>query len=154
MRLLRTLSQPKVLTPAEVEVLAARLEAFCHGRPILLLYLHGSHAQGTQTAMSDLDLAVLLERGLSREGHLQLDLLAGLEEACQRDDVDLVILNRAGPIIRDRVVRHGRLVYAASDMEKVRFEAAAIKEGLDFGYFSRVYDEALFRQLAEGRWLD
>jgi predicted nucleotidyltransferase len=101
--------------------------------------------------MSDLDLAVLLERGLSREGNLHLDLLADLEEACRRDDLDLVILNRAGPIIRDRVVRHGRLIFAASDVERVRFEAAAIKEALDFHHFSRVYDEALFRQLAEGR---
>jgi hypothetical protein len=82
-----------------------------------------------------------------------LDLLASLQEACGREDVDLVVLNSAGPIIKDRVVHHGRPVYARSERARVLFEARAIKEALDFQYFSRAYDDALFQQLQEGRFL-
>jgi len=88
-----------------------------------------------------------------RELQAELDLLASLQEACGREDVDLVVLNDAGPIIKDRVVRHGRLVYARSERDRVLFEARAIKEALDFEHFSSAYDKALFQQLREGRFL-
>ena len=142
-----------VLSPDEVEAMVGRLRAACAGTPIVLLYLHGAHARGTQGPLSDLDLAVLLEADAARDPHAFLALLGKLTDACGREDLDVVLLNRAGLIIKDRVVRDGRLLFAASERERVRFEAHAIKEALDFRYFSRVYDDALFGQLAEGRFL-
>ena len=47
MRTRRQLPEPKVLSAPEVDDLARRLQAFCAGRPIVLLYLHGAHARGT-----------------------------------------------------------------------------------------------------------
>lgn len=146
-------SQPKVMTPAEVEELVGRLRSFCEGWPIVLLYLHGAHARGTQSALSDLDIAVLLDPTKHQRGDFELDFRRALEETCRRDDVDLVILNDAGYPIRDRVVRSGRLVFARSERDRVLFEAAAIKDELDFQYYSEAYDRALFRELAEGRIL-
>ena len=154
MRLVSTLTEPRVLDPEDVDRLTGSLAERCRSLPVLLLYLHGTHARGTQSVLSDLDLAVLLERTSAREGRARMAVVSALEEACERDDVDLVILNTAGPIIADRVVRHGRLVYARSERERVAFEASAIKHSLDFRYFSRVYDDALFRRIREGRFLD
>ncbi|MBM4044672.1 MAG: nucleotidyltransferase domain-containing protein [Planctomycetes bacterium] len=150
MRLVATLQEPKVLSAPEVERLCRRLAEACRDLPVVLLYLHGSHAHGTQTRLSDLDLAVLLDRA-ALPGH---DVLFRLEEICERDDVDFVVLNRAGPIIKDRVVRHGRLVHARSERDRVVFEAHALKEAMDYRPFSRAYDDAMFRQIREGRFLD
>ena len=36
------------------------------------------------------------------------------------------------------------------DLERVRFESQAIKEAIDFRYYSNAYDDALFEQLASG----
>lgn len=119
-----------------------------------MLYLHGAHARGTQSALSDLGLAVLLDRGVARDCRAWMEVASALEEVCGRDDVDLVWLNTAGPIIADRVVRHGRLVYGTSEKERIAFEEAAIKRALDFRFFSKVYDDALFRRLREGHFLD
>jgi predicted nucleotidyltransferase len=152
MRLIPTLVDPKILTASEVDALVVKLAEACAGGPFVLLYLHGAHARGTQGALSDLDIGALLDPA-SMTDRGQLDAIAFLQETCGREDVDLVILNRAGPIIRDRVVRHGRLIYARSERDRVRFEAAAIKEAMDFRFFSRQYDDALFRQLREGRFL-
>jgi hypothetical protein len=91
-----------------------------------------------------MDLAVLLKREGSTSLDSELDFLAALQRASGREDVDLVFLDRAGPIIKDRVVRHGRLVYQSSEKERILFEERAIKEYLDFRYFSGQYDEALF----------
>jgi len=159
MRLISTIAEPKILSPAEVDDLAERLAEACPRMEAVLMYLHGAHARGTQGQLSDLDLAVLLDQQAGRDGigdgigKRHLDLIAALQELCGREDVDLVLLNRAGPIIKDRVVRHGRLIYARSEAERVRFEAGAIMAALDFQHFSRVYDDALFRQLREGRFL-
>jgi predicted nucleotidyltransferase len=153
MRFLRAATQPAVLKTDEVEELAPKLEGACKSFPVVLLYLHGSHAHGTQGALSDVDMAVLFDGPRARDNRLYLDMLAALEQACGREDVDLAVLNAAGPILKSRVVRSGRLIYSRSDRERVLFEAFAIKEALDFEHYSRVYDDALFRQIKEGRIL-
>ncbi len=154
MRLVSTLKEPGVLTPEQVEQMLKALGDRCRKLPVILLYLHGSHARGTQSALSDLDLAVLLEPEAARDQRTHADVLFALQETCERDDVDMVVLNTAGPIIADHVIRQGRLVYARDDKERIVYEAHVIKMGLDFRFFSRVYDDALFGQLREGRYLD
>jgi predicted nucleotidyltransferase len=153
MRLVRTIANPGVLTSEQVIALAGRLAATCARLPVRLLYLHGSHARGTQGPLSDLDLAALFETGTAHDRDAVLSVLAALIETCGRDDVDLVVLDTAGPMIKERFVRDGRLLFARDARERIRFEAAAIKEALDFRYFSRVYDAALFRQIAAGSFL-
>jgi len=145
---------PEVLPPEQVEALLPKLVRVCADAPVMLLYLHGSHAKGTQAPLSDIDLAVLLEPEHGRDYRIFSDLLTALQDACGRDDIDLVVFNTAGPIIRNRVIRHGRLLYARSEAQRIAFEADALKRAMDFGYYSKVYDDALFRQLKEGRLHD
>lgn len=154
MRHIKTVSEPKLLTHDEVTALEQRLARAAASLPVRLLYLHGSHAHGRQTSLSDIDLAVLLAPDLGRDTDTILGVTTALVDVCGRDDVDLAVLDTAGSLIKDRVVRHGRLVYARSERDRIAFEAAALAEGLDFRHYSRAYDTALFRQLAEGRFLD
>ena len=148
-----TISEPELLSAEEVDRLVVALAVRCRDLPVLLLYLHGSHAKGAQGPLSDIDLAVLIEPDAARDRERRFEVFLALEEVCCRDDVDFVNMNTAGPIIKDRVVRSGRLVYARSDTVRIRFEAAAVKEALDFRHFSETYGRALFRQLREGRFL-
>ena len=153
MRFQRTMHDPEVLSTQDVDHLVAALAEIGRTLPIVLLYLHGSHARGTQGRLSDLDLAVLLEADAAPDRDRRAAVLSGLEKQCGRDDVDVVILNHAGSVIKDRVVRHGRLIFARSEVDRVQFEASVIKEALDFRYYGETYDRALFRQIREGRFL-
>jgi hypothetical protein len=153
MRFLPTAGEARALTPGQIEALIPKLAETCRRLPVVLLYLHGSHAHGTQTRLSDLDLALLMEPRAARERSEIAAALSALESACERDDVDVVILNGAGTIIRDRVVRLGRLVYARNDLDRIRFETSAVKEFLDFEPYSRTYNDAFLRRLREGRFL-
>jgi len=150
MRLVKTLRQPPILTEGEVDALLGRLAEVCVPLRVVLLYLHGSYARGTPGPLSDLDLAVLLDAEAERDSDTVLRVLSQLCTLCGRDDVDVVLLRSAGPAVKDRVVRSGRLVFARSDTDRIRFEAAAIREAIDFRRFSRVYDDALLGQLARG----
>lgn len=151
MRFLSTAGEPKVLSSDELEDVVERLRRVCAEKDVVLLYLHGSHARGEQGPVSDLDLAVLVDRGRTSTLELELDMLGAFQAASGREDVDVVFLDRAGSIIKDRVVRSGRLIFARSERERIRFEEKAVKEYLDFRYFSKQYDAALFETLAEGR---
>ena len=81
MRRLSTANQPGVLSSEDVEALVARLRAFSGGTPTVLLYLHGAHAQGRQSALSDIDIAVLMEGSVAGSPEAQLDLLAAFAVA-------------------------------------------------------------------------
>jgi predicted nucleotidyltransferase len=142
---------PAILSPQQVEALFPKLVRVCCNAPVLLLYLHGSHARGTQAPLSDIDLAVLLEPEHEQDYQLQGDLLMALQEACGRDEVDLVILNTAGSIICDRVVRHGRLLYARSEAQRLVFEADALKRAMDLNVISRRAIKAPISTVAECR---
>ena len=88
---------------------------------------------------SDLDLAVLLDRPLSlRE---ELSLRAEAVDAVHRDDVDLVILNLAPPLLRYEVIAAGSRLYARSSLAVDQFEEAALREYLDTAHLRRVQQD-------------
>ena len=110
------------------------LETFFSGRnEIALAYLFGSKAKGTQRPSSDTDIAVLLDTGLVPEHLLdyKLQMLRDLTGVLHSDDVDLVILNDAPPLLKFQVAKHGKLLYRAKNFSDVSFRARAFMEYLD-----------------------
>ncbi|MBN1444091.1 MAG: nucleotidyltransferase domain-containing protein [Planctomycetes bacterium] len=150
MRHLKTLNNQGPLSPDDIDRLGAALPDVCRAHPIVLLYIHGAHAQGRQGPLSDIDIAILLDAGAGDDHRVYLEILSSLQSATGREDVDLAVLNRTGPALKARVIRQGRLVYARSERERVDFESRTTLEALDFEHYSRIYDEALFHNLSEG----
>ena len=76
---------------------------------ILDAYVFGSHARGSATQHSDLDVAVYVDESasISNPYGYSADLAADLMRIVQRDAVDVVILNRAPPLLYHRVLRDG-----------------------------------------------
>jgi hypothetical protein len=76
-------------------------------------------------------------------------LVEKLERLCGR--VDLVLLEEASPLLKDRVFRHGILLLERDARRRVDFEARAIQEYLDFQPLAAIYDRALIARVAKGR---
>lgn len=151
MRHVSTISQPPLLGAEDVIALGTRLRRLCASQPVLLLYLCGAHARGRQTVLSDVDVAVLFAETDSASRERVLAAFVRLvEEAVGREDIDLLVLNDAGPIIKGRVVHTGKLIFARREAERIRFESAAIKQAIDFDYFARSYNRTFFRHLKKG----
>lgn len=88
-----------------VETVARR-----HG--IRLLVQFGSTVSGNVRHKSDVDLAVLLNRSsLSFEEHA--DLLHDLQTLYPDREVDLVLLNRADPLLLRKIMESHRLLYGS-----------------------------------------
>jgi len=96
--------------PVTHEELVETLTRALAARPeVLDAYLFGSTARGTAGPLSDVDVAVTLDEGaLEDEPYgAAATLAADLMAALGRNDVDLVLLNRARPLLAHRAVTRG-----------------------------------------------
>ena len=92
------------------ETVIERLTAALEPRlEVLEAYLFGSVARGSAQAHSDVDVAVfVVDAALAEPGFgYAARLSADLQQALARSDLDVVILNRATPLLYHRVLRDG-----------------------------------------------
>lgn len=92
------------------EPLLQRLSEALQSRPeVLDGYLFGSQASGRAQAYSDIDVAVFVARDhpLDADFGYQAELTAFLMGALATNAIDVVVLNRAGPLLYHRVLAHG-----------------------------------------------
>ena len=132
---------------------AARVVArICARRPeIQAAYIFGSVAQGRARPDSDIDIAVLLNRALTAARALtyRLDLAAALGALLHRDDVQLVVLNEAPPLLAHRVLSRGVLVFERSRAARARFQVETARRYADMVPAIERYVEHLKKQTNE-----
>jgi predicted nucleotidyltransferase len=91
--------------------------------------LIGSRARGSAGPLSDVDVGVWHEPGLDPAERLRLRLdLAAAARALGTDEVDVVLLNGATPLMRHRAIRDAQRLVERDPKARVRFEARAILE--------------------------
>jgi predicted nucleotidyltransferase len=112
---------------------------------IIAAYLFGSYAKGSPRAGSDLDIAVLVkEASLNSFSLLSFSVL--LHRICNRE-ADVVLLNRAGELLKREVRRTGILVFERDAEARKRFEIMGRKSYEDFLHLHRRYAQrVLYRQ--------
>ena len=127
----------------------ARLtEVLAQDERILVAYLFGSKSKGVQTSESDTDIAVLLSELPEDLLGYWLDLVEKLSRLLG-DAVDLTVLNRASPLLKHEVIKHGQVLYSRDEKTRVEFETKAEGEYLDFGLRRRQYDKALLEEMSK-----
>ena len=120
---------------------------------IKLAYLFGSQARRTARRDSDVDLAVLLEEGLSQAQRLDLRLELMVElSSLLRKEVDVVVLNEASLVLAHQVLKEGRLVYCVDEEARYQFAYKTIRDYLDTAYLRRVQEYYLYRRIDEGKF--
>jgi predicted nucleotidyltransferase len=113
-----------------IDILKATLEA----RPeVAFAYLFGSSYGGRRHRLSDVDVAVYLEsaacegREATRaETDLWTDLIGDVQRALGREDIDVVLLHRAPPLLAERVVRTGTVVFSRDEPCRIRWVVRAV----------------------------
>jgi predicted nucleotidyltransferase len=120
-------------------------------KPVSLAYLYGSMATGRTGPFSDVDIALLVDEGLSPLNRLKLMLRVQLELADQADiaDADVRIVNDAPLVFRGRVVSDGILVYARNEQERIDFETSTRLRYFDYQPVHRSLQDAFFADLRE-----
>jgi len=97
----------------------------CRQQRVAFAVLFGSSASGRTTAHSDLDLAFWVE-GKQLKG-CELTLTNALMALLHRNDVDVVVLNHANPLLQWQVASTGTPLYERRRGSFHRFQLYAMK---------------------------
>lgn len=116
--------------------------------------LIGSHARGNPGPLSDVDVAIWHDPELDPGGRsdLRLEIAAGAAGALGTDEIDVVLLNDAPPLMRHRAIRDGRRLVERDRDERVRLETRAILEYLDTAPLRAELAKGMRRRMKEGRF--
>ncbi len=103
-----------------------RLEQVLAAAPaVLAAWVFGSAQKGQIRPGGDLDIGVLFVSKPSFDE--QLDLLGNLQQALQFEDIDLVPLNEANPILRFEAIS-GRAVFCRDAGRRAEFASLTARE--------------------------
>ncbi len=130
---LMTKVHERAMVPLVDQASRARLVAALDAPGVVAASLIGSQASGTAGRLSDIDLAVWLVPALAAgERHeLAFELTKAASEALGTDEVDLVVLNDASPLMRHRAMRDGVRLVERDRAARVRLEARGLLDYLD-----------------------
>lgn len=121
---------------------------------VVAAILIGSQARGTAGPLSDVDLAVWHDPKLDTRGRfdLQLALAGDAGRALGTDEIDVVMLNHAPPLLQHRAIRDGKRLVERDHDERVRLETRAILDYLDTAPLRVELGRGVRRRMEEGRF--
>ncbi|MBW2106624.1 MAG: nucleotidyltransferase domain-containing protein [Deltaproteobacteria bacterium] len=129
--------------------LKEQIVSVCKGqKEIIAVWLFGSRAREDSQSDSDIDIALLLED--NQIGSFPyLDFKVSLERALNRN-VDLIILNRAGEILKQQVRKYGKIMYESNHKKKKQWEILSRKFYQDFLHLHDIYMRKLYKHYRSG----
>ncbi len=115
---------------------------------LVAAWVYGSYGTPEQTPLSDLDLALLFQKGRVPEFKRQLEIYAKIPEILhQDDDVSVTILNRSPVLFQMRVLQTGRQLVCRDPVALADFVEFVISRHADYivdhRRFTEDYDQAL-----------
>jgi predicted nucleotidyltransferase len=118
--------------PPNIEDLLPKALDYLQSRAdILFAYLFGSLGRGKPLPLSDVDIAVYLED----PGNLQekkMEILGGLIDILQTDEIDLVVLNSASLPLRMRILENKKIIADREPSLRHHYESLTMREYFDF----------------------
>lgn len=105
---------------------------------VKLTYLFGSCAKGNQGPLSDVDVAIFLDKRLSKKERqkLKLELINVVSSILKTNKLDLVVINDSPVDLNYEIIKHGKILQIRDVGEKTDIESGILSHYLD-----RKYDE-------------
>jgi predicted nucleotidyltransferase len=121
--------------------------------PVSMAVLFGSQAAGPTHGLSDLDVAVLFNKGASKERKRRLldELTVSITDATGFEAIDVVDLAAVGPELGYEVLSEGTVLLGDKD-EIVEFEAELLVRKLDFAPVKTEWIAALDERIEDGTY--
>lgn len=144
----------RVFVPAIDDAARERLAAALDEPGVVSALLFGSQATGKAGPLSDIDVAVWLDPALDarQRQRRQLALTGAVSRALATDEVQVVVLNDATPLLRHRALRDGVRLVDRAPATRIRLEATALLEYLDTAPLRAALAVGLRHRIDEGRF--
>lgn len=114
------------LEPLTEKEIKNRLSPLFEGKGLQLVILFGSAASGKTHRNSDIDIAFLFEKSVDI-----LELTNTVIRLLHNDNVDVIDLRRASPLLKFSVVKKGKLLFEKSPVEFNEFCSLAFRMYVD-----------------------
>ena len=119
----------------EIDEIQDRVADYLATRPeIKVGYIFGSRATNKGNKLSDIDIALLIDRALLKGSFpygYKARILTDLAKILRTDRMDLVILNDAPCLLGHRVIRYGKVLFSRDESERIDFQVSMINKYLD-----------------------
>jgi predicted nucleotidyltransferase len=130
--------------PSIVSTLTRQLRPLFQRPEVRLVILFGSHASGGVHRRSDLDLAILAQEPLDMVG-----VTAEIMTLLHLNNVDVVDLRRASPLLAREIVRQGVVLYEREPGTYAQFVSLTIRRYADTRKFREAQRLAVQQFLQE-----
>jgi predicted nucleotidyltransferase len=110
-----------------------------------LIIAFGSQVKGRATKMSDHDFGVLKDGPLTLDERTDITFYISKKMHTNEDQIDLVDLSTASPILKFEVARSGKLI-EGEPFDFVRFKVRAMKEYQDTAKFRRLREKIMMKK--------
>ena len=119
---------------------------------VKLAYLFGSVARGKEGKLSDLDLAVFLDKSLSKKErfNLQIALISEISSILKTDNVDLVVMNDASLSLNYEIIKSNHPLFVRDKIQKIDLEHKILSRYLDRRYYEKRSADIFLRKVAKG----
>ena len=103
----------------------------------------GSLAKGKMNALSDIDIAVMIDPNLkdTTPYGYNATLTTDLMQELKRNDVDVVILNKSPIMLKYEILRYGKFIYIRDKQAQIKFQIDTINRYEDFKAIYRIHEE-------------
>lgn len=115
---------------------------------IKYLYLFGSQARGKTRPRSDFDFAVKFGKKTQDTFRAKLKLMTEIGKFLERDDVDVVDIEKADPILGFNIIKDGKVIFSADEAARVMDKARAMSVYFDRQYYFDRHFKAKLKHLA------
>lgn len=121
---------------------------------VVAAMLIGSQARGEAGPLSDIDVAVWHDPKLDRDQRwdLQLSLIGDACKALKTNEIDVVMLNHAPPLLQHRAIRDAVPLVERDHAQRVRFETRALLNYLDTQPLRDELRRGIKHRIEEGRF--
>ncbi len=112
-------------------------------------YLFGSYANGTETPLSDVDIAVYLNNNCNFKDNNKYPygyesfLIGRLSIVLKTDKIDLVLLNKADLLICEKIYNTGMLLFEKDRLKRIKIENSVRKEFIDTEHYRKIKSKYL-----------
>ena len=112
-------------------------------RQVVFAYLFGGLTQGEPRPLSDVDIAVYLDKPDDSLA-AQLDLIVAITKVLGSDALDLVVLNQAPLSLAGRIQQTGKLLVDKEPFQRRQYESLIRRQFADFQLLERAILERRF----------
>jgi len=99
-------------------------------------YIFGSVARGRDGALSDIDIAIIIDsKQINEKAYrygYRAEIHTDLIKLLKTNNIDLVILNEANTLLKHQVLHYGKLICSKNEKKRIEFQIDIINKYNDF----------------------